>query len=577
MIEKVLPNGSLRRRLLVKFLLVLGVKKIKNERVEYYSYLTRLTGSQIKHYETSKKDGVLLSIVVPAYNTPKKYLEPLIKTIIGQTYSNWEMVIVNASTKPSPQEYVNSMSERDDRITVITVKNEGIARNTNEGIKKAKGEYIVFVDHDDLLEYDALLEISKVIADKPKAGIIYSDEDKVSDSGDYFFGPHIKPDWSPDLMTSVNFITHVTVIKKSLIRQVGFLDESKDGAQDYDLLLKIIDTGAEIEHIPKILYHWREAENSTAKNMNNKPEASSAGVKALEAHFDRIGVNATVKNRKNRPGFYKVKYEPIKKINIIVAPFASAEVTRSYLERLITRTDTTVTKVSIIVPYKMKFDLSITEYLDNIKIITIEEFDDEVDYLNRALKNSEDYVLIINKLVMPTNSKWLEELGGVIGLKRVLAVSPVIINDTNCIYDCGLVREDGILTRLFRGVPFIDNPTYFGNTEWCRNVDALTGNFTVLKKQEIMEFSKGTNQKTIKGLVRNFCLTHRGVNKDISIWSNTVMNDLTVAPVPKNKSEYSPYFNTSLERFGTGFHINVDDQTVLNRLDRLLVEDKTFE
>lgn len=150
----------------------------------------------------------LISIVIPIYNTPPKYLLPLIYSVACQTYSNWELILVNGSTDKKLRKNLDNYLNIDTRIKAINVNNMGISANTNEGIKIAKGEFIAFCDHDDMLECQALYEAVRIINHHPEVDVIYTDEDKISEDGKKYFSPHFKPDWSPDLLLNVNYITH---------------------------------------------------------------------------------------------------------------------------------------------------------------------------------------------------------------------------------------------------------------------------------------------------------------------------------------------------------------------------------
>ncbi len=301
-IKFLFPNGSIRRKLVKKILVRLHLKS--NAIAGYYNtwYV-----QQSQHPQLSKRTDLahepLISVVVPAYNTPKRYLDELVYSVISQAYSNWELILVNASTYPRSGKEIASCAEKDKRIRTINVENLGISANTNVGIKVSKGDYIAFCDHDDVLDPSALYEVAKVIVEEG-AEFIYSDEDKISDNGEIYFDPHFKPDWSPDLLTHVNYINHLTVIKRTLINDAGLLNPEKDGAQDYDLLLRVTDLNPSIHHIPKVLYHWRAAANSTATDFSSKKNVTDAGKSALEAHFKRLGAEVMAMPKPEKPGFY---------------------------------------------------------------------------------------------------------------------------------------------------------------------------------------------------------------------------------------------------------------------------------
>ena len=252
----------------------------------------------------------LISIVVPLYKTPEKYLGQLVKSVQSQTYGNWELCLSDGSGKDSPLEkYLSRLESQEPRVKVV--RNSGqlqISENTNAALQAASGEFIAFADHDDLLSEDALYECVKALQKEPETELIYSDEDKVSMNGKHYFQPHFKSDYNPDLLCSMNYFCHLVVVKKKLLEKAGMLDAAFDGAQDYDFVLRCTEHTDKIFHIPKVLYHWRAHENSTAENPESKRYAFEAGKRAVQAHLDRLKIPARVEMGEY-PGLYRVHYQ----------------------------------------------------------------------------------------------------------------------------------------------------------------------------------------------------------------------------------------------------------------------------
>lgn len=253
----------------------------------------------------------LFSVVVPLYKTPEKYLLRLIESMKEQTYTHWELCLSDGSGENSPiRELLEQAVREDGRIKVISHKEPlQISENTNAAIAAASGEYIVFADHDDELLPHALYECAKALNQNRELEVLYSDEDKMSMDGHKFFQPHFKPDFNIDLLCTVNYICHLFVAKKTLIDQVGMLRKEFDGAQDYDFIFRCVERAGEkkIHHIPKILYHWRSHEDSTSENPESKLYAFEAGKRAVQAHYDRIGVQAQV-SKGEFLGLYRTKF-----------------------------------------------------------------------------------------------------------------------------------------------------------------------------------------------------------------------------------------------------------------------------
>ena len=268
--------------------------------------------------ETSWENPVLFSVVVPAYETKEEFLKVVIDSLLQQTYPYFELIIADASS--SQRVKVQCEKYSDARIRYVKLKNNaGISENTNQGIAEATGDYIGLLDHDDYLTPDALFEMAMAIKEGKEKGkdysFLYSDEDKCDETGKQFYDPHIKTDFNLDLFLTNNYICHFCVMKADLMKTLQFRKEY-DGAQDFDLCLravaklwkqnpKVEDT---IYHIPKVLYHWRCHNDSTAANPQSKRYAYDAGRRALQDFVDTKGWKATVEEMPH-VGFYKVVYD----------------------------------------------------------------------------------------------------------------------------------------------------------------------------------------------------------------------------------------------------------------------------
>ena len=264
-----------------------------------------------------------ISFVVPLYKTPEKYLRRLTESFQEQTYSNWELCFSDGSGAQSPlTELLKELTAKDNRIKYVSHEESlQISENTNSAIEIATGDFIAFADHDDELTPNALFECVKAINEKPQTLVIYTDEDKMSMDGHKFFQPHFKPDYNPDLLCTVNYICHLFVVSRKVIEKVGGLRSEFDGAQDYDFVLRCVEAvkDEEICHIPKILYHWRCHEDSTAENPESKLYAFEAGRRAVQAHYERTGIHAEV-FKGEYLGLYRTKFirdhDPLNKDHI---------------------------------------------------------------------------------------------------------------------------------------------------------------------------------------------------------------------------------------------------------------------
>ncbi len=261
---------------------------------------------------------IKFSILVPAYETQAVYMNALIESCVAQTYANWELVIADGSEKNAVRDLISQY--QDARIRYVRLEgNNGIAENTNQAITFATGDYYGLLDHDDMLTPDALYEMAHAIQ-KSRPILAYSDEDKCDMSGEHFYDPHFKLDFNLDLLLTNNYICHFMTVRADVLKKLQIRKEY-DGSQDYDIILRIVSNllikekerkeakpiEESIVHVPKVLYHWRCHENSTADNPQSKMYAYEAGKKALIDFASRMGWKVDVRHNKHL-GFYRIEY-----------------------------------------------------------------------------------------------------------------------------------------------------------------------------------------------------------------------------------------------------------------------------
>jgi GT2 family glycosyltransferase len=231
------------------------------------------------------------SIITPVYNPPPRSLRAAIRSVQVQSFSAWELILVDDhSSDPEILPILEASEQSDPRIRVIKrTENGGISAASNDAVSAAKGEFIALLDHDDLLSSHALQTMAEAIERNPEADFLYSDEDRVTERGVHF-GLFEKPDWSLERLRHQNFACHLSVLRTSLVRAVGGFDGRYDGAQDHDLILKVTERARHVEHVPKCLYSWRILPGSTAHDITEKPYAWPNGARAVQAHMDRLGI-----------------------------------------------------------------------------------------------------------------------------------------------------------------------------------------------------------------------------------------------------------------------------------------------
>lgn len=240
----------------------------------------------------------LMSILMPVYNPPRALLSEAIESVRNQAYQNWQLCIADdASTDPDVRAVLEKYAAEDSRIEVVFRERNGhISQASNSALDIVRGQWIALLDHDDLLRPHTLLEVALEIEANPDAGLIYSDEDKIDGHGDRY-DPFFKPDFSIEQLRSQNYFNHLTVHRTDVVRELGGWRKGLEGSQDYDLNLRVIERlkPSQVRHIPKILYHWRAAEGSTASAGSAKNYAYAAGLRALQEHAERVASGATVR------------------------------------------------------------------------------------------------------------------------------------------------------------------------------------------------------------------------------------------------------------------------------------------
>ncbi|WP_276815224.1 glycosyltransferase family 2 protein [Faecalibaculum rodentium] len=281
--------------------------------VNYHKWFIAHTATKeelARQRETTFKYSPKISLIVAAYNTPTRYLQAMVDSVINQTYPNWELCIADGSSTEDVEKYLQDHYGKEKRICYQKLReNLGIAGNMNAAALLSHGDYIAFFDHDDLLTPDALFEIVTSVQKKPH-DFIYTDEDKYNDRTGLYTDPHFKPDFAPDQLRSQNYITHLTVVSRDLWNRTGPFDSAYDGAQDYDFVLRATELAESICHIPKVLYHWRMHEQSTALNQSSKLYAFEAGQRAIQSQLDRLGLQGkALMLSEPSYGIYKVVYD----------------------------------------------------------------------------------------------------------------------------------------------------------------------------------------------------------------------------------------------------------------------------
>lgn len=433
------------------------------------------------------------SIVVPAYKTPERYLKELLDSILAQTYNNWEVCVADGSPRgESVERVLRRYAQRDRRFRyVILGENKGIAGNTNAAMDMAGGDFVILADHDDTLAPDALYECARMINENPACDVIYSDEDKLDMDGGAFFDPHFKPDFNIDLLRSVNYISHLFVVSHNLAARVGGFRQEYDGAQDYDFIFRCVEEAAKICHIPKVLYHWRCHQDSTASNPESKLYAFEAGARAIGEHLVRCGIEAERVEKGVTYGICHVTYtitgNPL--ISVIIPNKDHHKdldlCIRSICEKA------SYKNVEFIVVENNSVCRETFDYYDelvksrpNVKVVRWEK---EFNY--SAINNygvsfaKGEYLLFLNNDTEPIAANFLEELLGLCQREDVGAVGARLLYEDDTIQHAGVVVGfGGIAGHTFIGLHKAEN-SYFHRAMCVQDYSAVTAACMMSKKK----------------------------------------------------------------------------------------------
>ena len=436
----------------------------------------------------------LFSFIVPTYNVSKKYLSECLDSLLNQSYDNFEICI--ADDHSSLEETIDTLKEyekRDSRIKVkYREKNGMISKASNSAISMAKGEFIVLVDNDDTIEKDALYYLALALNENKNLDFIYTDEDKIDFSGKYM-EPHFKADYSPDTLMSVNYICHLSCIRKSLVDEIGGFRSEYDGAQDYDLFLRITEKTNKIYHIDRVLYHWRQTATSTAGYLGNKNYAYIAGKKALEDALKRRGLKGEVLDNP-RVSTYLVKYgNENEKVSIIIPMKDKAKITKRCLESIYNKC--TYKNFEIILVdngshEKDTFDM-ISFYenkYDNFKCIRLEcEFN--YSYINNeaARHATGDYLLFLNNDTEVLTPDFIEWMLGYARLEHSGCVGIKLLYPDKLVQHAGVVLGyGGVAGHIYVALSYNDNGL-FGRLVQPYNYSAVTAACLMVKKDKFNE------------------------------------------------------------------------------------------
>lgn len=433
----------------------------------------------------------LISFIIPTYNVSNKLLSECLDSVLNQSYSNFEVCIADDnSTLEETLQTLKEYQKKDKRIKITFRKENGmISKASNSALKMAKGEFVVLVDNDDVIEKDSLYYIVDALNQNKDIDMIYSDEDKIDFNGKYM-EPHFKADFSPETLMSVNYICHLCCLRKSIVDELGGFRSEYDGSQDYDLFLRFTERTNRIHHIDKILYHWRQTKSSTAGYLGNKTYAYIAGKKALEDALKRRNLKGEVIENP-KVSTYLVKYGNENELVSIIIPMKDkAKITRRCIDSLYNKSSYRNFEIILVDNNSVEqetFDM-IEEYknkYDNFKSIRL-DCDFNYSYINNeAVKvSSGDYILFLNNDTEVFSNDFLEWMLGYARQKHIGCVGIKLLYPDKLVQHAGVVLGyGGVAGHIYVASSYHDNGL-FGRLVMPYNYTAVTAACLLIKKSK---------------------------------------------------------------------------------------------
>jgi glycosyltransferase involved in cell wall biosynthesis len=460
--------------------------------VRMYDTLTASTLGLMRERAAAIVAPPLVSVLVPVYNTPERWLRRCLDSVLAQVYPHWELCIADdASTSRATREVLLEYARRDARIRVeFRPKNGHIAEASNTSLAMARGAFVALLDHDDELRPHALFEMVQAALASPEARLLFSDEDKIDERGRRF-EPYFKPDWNPDLLLAQNYICHLTMIDRALAVSVGGFRRGYEGSQDHDLFLRC--TGAlspqAIVHVPKVLYHWRAIAGSTALSRDTKDYAAAAGARAVADHLDRAGVAAVVEQLPH--GHYRVRWPvpvPGPRVSLVIPTRDKPALLRTCVDSILSTNRYPLLEVLVV--DNQSTDPEALEYLASLAAderVRVLRYDAPFNFSainNFAVAQARgDVVGLVNNDIEVLSGDWLHEMVGHAMRPQIGAVGAMLRYPDGSIQHAGVVLGvGGIANHPFQHQPR-DYPGHGARALVAQNYSAVTAACLLVRRE----------------------------------------------------------------------------------------------
>ncbi len=426
----------------------------------------------------------VISFITPVFNTSVQRLEEAVESVLAQAYENWELALVDdGSTDGDLLRTLPRLAAHDRRIVLAKLEgHEGISGASNRGLALAHGEWVTFLDHDDVLEPDALFQVVKLLQQHPDADLIYSDEDKLGDDG--FEAPLFKPDWSPDLFLSCNYLGHLTAVRRDIVQKAGGFRSQFDSAQDYDLLFRVVEQTNRIHHIPRVLYHWRRSESSSAISVRQKPEQLEATRLAIQGHLKRRGERAYVAvDWRTHTFCVRRELSETRKISVIVSSCHGPDSLERCIGSLTSKTS--YPNYEIVFVHGDGFPHAATHLH---RLLYFSGADNVSAAKNFAVNNTDSsWILFLDDTIEIIEPDWLTIMAEHVQRPEVGAIGAQLLNSTGGVEQAGIViGVNKIAQPAFHGFP-AEQPGVNRQLRVTRNCSAVSSACMLTRREVFQE------------------------------------------------------------------------------------------
>lgn len=480
----------------------------------YRKWIAKHDRFGFREYNKAKKQLALLkakplfSILLPVFDPDENHLRATIHSVISQIYTNWELCIVNdASKNPYVKALLDSVASGDERVKISHRKTNGhISQASNDAAELAKGDFLVLLDHDDLLRPHSLLRNAQKINEDERLQLIYSDEDKLDEHGARF-DHYFKPDWNPDLFISQNYLCHLTCLSRKAFMGVGGFRTGVEGSQDWDLLLRVTEQikDKEIGHIPEILYHWRATDKSTAKALKNKTYALSGSLKVVNDALERRNEKALAEISDIENGYLRIKYStpaqpPL--VSIIIPTKDRLNLIARCIESVLDKT--CYSNYEIIVLDHESSDPSVIEYFkslisqDRVRFLKVSGKFNYSKINNFGARQAKGEILLfLNNDIEVVEGEWLNEMVTQTIRPEIGCVGAKLLYPNNKVQHGGVIMGLGGVAGHSHKHFHADDPGYKHRLKLVQNYSAVTAACLSIRKS-VFEEVNGFNEKTLK-------------------------------------------------------------------------------